>query len=298
MTKERNIMNLPEKLAKAGFTRQAEILEPLKTPCIRIKTDTAGESDFSLGESKIGGQPHLPPDFVWPQYQDKPLAFLAQFNLEDIAPFDAENKLPHSGILFFFYEGGEEVWGYDPKDKDGFKVVHFQGDLGALKATALPEGILEDAVLSPCKLRFAAEEVYPTGETLDSVGLDPDTAKELETISRKDMARYDKVMEKYSDENYGGHQLLGYPSLVQGDIFTECQLVSNGLYCGDASGYRDPKAKKLRASVSDWMLLFQIDSDDNADVMWGDCGMVYFAIRKADLAAGDFDRVWAVFQCC
>ncbi|MHC6202475.1 YwqG family protein [Breznakiellaceae bacterium SP9] len=293
-------MNLPEELVKAGFVRQAEIFTSLKNSCIKIATDAAEEADFVLGESKIGGQPHLPPDFQWPLYNSKPLAFLAQFNLQDAAPFDAENKLPHSGILYFFYEGGEEVWGSDPKDKDGFKVVHFTGDLAALRPTPLPDGICEYAVLSPCKLHFAAEDVYPIGEVLDGIGLDPATAKELQTINRKDMKRYDEIMEAYEKTLFdgGSHRLLGYPDLIQGDIFTEAQLATNGLYCGDSSGYDDPRAKGLRAGVGDWTLLFQIDSDDNADVMWGDCGMVYFSIKKADLANGNFDRIWATFQCC
>ena len=201
-------------------------------------------------------------------------------------------------MLYFFYEGGEEVWGFDPKDKDGFKAAYFQGDRGTLKATPLPDGILEYAVLSPCKLHFTAEDAYPTGiELLDDL-LDPAILKEFTAVSPKDEKRYNKIMEAYLEDSYGGHQLLGYPSLLQGGIFTECQLVSNGLYCGDASGYRDPRAQELQAGVSGWTLLFQMDSDDNADVMWGDCGMVYFALKKADLAAGGFDRVWAVFQCC
>jgi hypothetical protein len=32
------------------------------------------------------------------------------------------------------------------------------------------------------------------------------------------------------------HRLLGHPDPVQGDMQLECQLVANGLYCGNASG--------------------------------------------------------------
>src|SRR5215472_17318509 len=42
------------------------------------------------------------------------------------------------------------------------------------------------------------------------------------------------------------HRLLGHPDPVQGDMQVECQLVTNGLYCGDASGYQDPRAAQLR----------------------------------------------------
>ena len=293
-------MKLINELRDAGFSLQAEILEKFMISSIKVETQSAQESDFHLGESKIGGVPHLPEGFEWPVYGDRSLGFIAQLNLADIAPFDRDNRLPHKGILYFFYEGGEEVWGFDPKDKGGFKVVHYKGDLDNLRITELPENTCEFAILAPCKLTFKTTISYPMGENLDSVGLSEQTVKEFMTMKRSESDKYDEIIEDgyYDEDNYGGHHLLGYPDLVQGDIFTECQLVTNGLYCGDPSGYNDPKAAELRKSVSDWTLLFQIDSDDEAEVMWGDCGMVYFAIKKDDLAAENFDNIWAVFQCC
>lgn len=45
-------------------------------------------------------------------------------------------------------------------------------------------------------------------------------------------------------------------------------------------------------------MLLQLDSDEeNAELMWGDSGCVYFWIRKQDLAARRFDRCWAILQC-
>ncbi|NNJ25645.1 hypothetical protein LzC2_17180 [Planctomycetes bacterium LzC2] len=54
------------------------------------------------------------------------------------------------------------------------------------------------------------------------------------------------------------------------------------------------------------MLLLQLASDfgddsDPADqgfeMMWGDLGMLYWWIRREDLAARRFDRVWMTLQC-
>ena len=64
------------------------------------------------------------------------------------------------------------------------------------------------------------------------------------------------------------HHLFGYPSPGGNDMDLECQLVSNGLYCGNASGYNNPQAKQLRAGRSDWILLLQLDTDDDAGMMW------------------------------
>ena len=78
----------------------------------------------------------------------------------------------------------------------------------------------------------------------------------------------------------------------------ECQLVTNGLYCGDATGYQDPRRASLELGASDWQLLLQIDSDEERlGWMWGDVGRVYFWIRRQDLASADFEGAWAVLQC-
>ncbi len=43
--------------------------------------------------------------------------------------------------------------------------------------------------------------------------------------------------------------------------------------------------------------MLQVDSDDEAGMMWGDAGMLYYWIRDDDLAARRFDRAWCVMQC-
>jgi uncharacterized protein YwqG len=77
----------------------------------------------------------------------------------------------------------------------------------------------------------------------------------------------------------------------------ECQLVTNGIYCGNSSGYRDPRAKVLEPGATDWRLLLQLDSDDRVGWMWGDVGRVYFWAIQQDIAACDFDKSWAILQC-
>jgi uncharacterized protein YwqG len=93
------------------------------------------------------------------------------------------------------------------------------------------------------------------------------------------------------------HQILGSRHVVQGDMALECQLVTNGLYTGDASGYKDSRRLELEPGSADWTLLLQIDSDDNANMMWGDAGMLYVWIRRHVLAARNFDKVWTDLEC-
>ena len=77
----------------------------------------------------------------------------------------------------------------------------------------------------------------------------------------------------------------------------ECQLVSHGLYCGDPAAYRDPRAETLRPGATEWRLLLQVDSDDNAGMMWGDVGRLYYWLRRDALDRGDWEEAWMILQC-
>ena len=46
-------------------------------------------------------------------------------------------------------------------------------------------------------------------------------------------------------------------------------------------------------------LLFQLDTVESGgfELMFGDCGHIYFYITKEDLAARRFDRIWLILQC-
>jgi uncharacterized protein YwqG len=92
------------------------------------------------------------------------------------------------------------------------------------------------------------------------------------------------------------HRLGGYPDPVQGDMQLECQLVSHGIFCGNSTGYADPRRKELESGATDWILLLQVDSDDAIEWSWADGGRLYFWIRRQDLANRRFDAVRAILQ--
>jgi uncharacterized protein YwqG len=138
-----------------------------------------------------------------------------------------------------------------------------------------------------------------------AIGLSPEaeltfTPWESSTLDGLGMTRGE--LDAYADVLPSGdgaaHRLLGHPDPLQGDMQLECQLVPHGLYCGDASGSRDPRAARLRPGAADWRLLLQVDSQDETGMMWGDVGRLYYWIRREDLAVGDWDGTWLILQCC
>lgn len=118
-------------------------------------------------------------------------------------------------------------------------------------------------------------------------------------LNEEQLTAYDDIRNTLHPDELGVHQLLGLPHAIQGDAMElECQLASNGLYCGSETGYEDPRAHVLRSSAVDWRLLMQFDSDDSVGTMWGDAGRLYFWVRNQDLAVRDFSKTWCILQCC
>ena len=64
-------------------------------PYVELKVTTVGD-DVPVGASKIGGAPDLPKDFEWPSWNDRPLDFLAQINLAEVAGIEIDAGLPES----------------------------------------------------------------------------------------------------------------------------------------------------------------------------------------------------------
>jgi uncharacterized protein YwqG len=241
------------------------------------------------GASKIGGLPHLPASLEWPQWKGERLAFLAQVALAELPRPAPLAELPTEGMLYFFYDPGQSTWGFDPADRGSWRVLYAPAAAGAPREA--PADLPREAIHPEKRVRFRPIDSYPGWERLQvPAGLPLDESGPLiDAAYAAKSAAYGELPQ---------HQVGGYPSPQQGDeMELECQLASHGVYCGDPSGYDDPRVEGLRAGASQWTLLLQLDSDEDVAMMWGDLGMLYFWIRSADLERRDFSGVWMVLQC-
>lgn len=239
------------------------------------------------GGSKLGGLPRLPSAIEWPHWDGDPLAFLAQIALDELPASSPLQSLGRGGMLYFFYDPRQSRWGFDPQDRGSWRVIHAPTPGSSSRAAP----VKLDVLFEQKRLRFVEIESFPGWERLDiSADLPFDEAKPLiDAAARTREAPF---------EGRPRHQIGGYPSPAQADrMELECQLVSHGLYCGDASGYEDPRAKALAEGAKDWQLLLQLDSDPEAKMMWGDEGRLYFWIRSEDLEKRDLSKAWMVLQC-
>jgi uncharacterized protein YwqG len=258
----------------------ADLAASVAAPAIHLITIT-GPS-----KSHFGGSPRLPSGVPWPEWRGRRLGFLARLSLPELHRVHTLEWLPSSGSLLFFYDVEEQPWGFDPKDRGSCVVIHAP-DLEEPLATS-PDVHEGNEYFPQMNVAFRKVDVYPTTERPEVESLN---------LSDEEREQYWALLESPFD-GLAKHQIAGLPAPVQGDYMElECQLASNGLYCGDSSGYHDPRAKQLEAGAKDWRLLLQLDTDDDAGVMWGDCGTLYFWVRAEEAARGNFENPWLVLQC-
>ena len=309
-------------IRSSPFANRADELIAQLRPSIRVRTRLAYD-EAEDRETKFGGRPLVPEDFEWPlwnatawfqskaafyhrrkaqnpkasQWCDESLAhiedklkapyyylaFLAQLQLSKLPEIAG---MPRDGWLLFFRDVANSPGGFDPASRGASRVLWIS-EHQALTLAQLPEEIEYAFFDSPCALDFEIEQTLPLD--LRSYG--------IELHAWDDESPYRALVESLIDKSEPIHRIAGFPEAIQNPMELECQLVSHGLYCGDSSGYRDPRASSLTAGAADWRLLLQLDSDDDVDWMWGDAGRLYFWIRNDDLRRAAFENVWCIEQC-
>jgi uncharacterized protein YwqG len=223
-----------------------------------------------------------------------PLSFLAQFRMADLAPYDTEGMLPHTGLLYFFYDAVCHPGGFGPNDPNGHRVLYYDGDLGRLRRRPFPDDLREYGRFSSLHVNFRRELTLP--------GYGSVYLRLLDLCADDEFAYCDEVCRPYLDRGVGDsdehrettiHRMLGHPDPDQGDVFLASEMGR-----GSGTGYDDPGTWK---DAGDWRLLFQLASirrdEAQPEMMWGDLGHLYFCIKKDDLAARDFSKAWLEHQC-
>jgi uncharacterized protein YwqG len=222
----------------------------------------------------------------WPRYDGRPLSLIAQLDLAAMRAAGGPDWLPSTGRLLFFYELELGAWGFDPKDA-GSALVRYEADVG--DDMSEPDDLPADARFDAYPITFVADVSLPSEERLEI---------DWKTVSAREQGELEAAVEALTPAE-PVHQVGGYPLAVQSDgMELECQLVTSGIYVGNSSGYTKSNVDASKPGSADWRLLLQLDTDDDAGMMWGDTGRLYFWIREQDARAGDFSKTWTILQCC
>jgi uncharacterized protein YwqG len=242
------------------------------------------------GRSRLGGSPDLPPDFAWPTWFDRPMAFVAQIDLAELATARVSAGLPQTGLLLVFAELAAGLTGLMPDHAGSCRVVHVPPDAE----------LVEDARHSPefreLRVQATRELQLPSAYSFaaEPLGLEPEEMDAWEDL-RVRLATAQGV--ELEDDGYGRMaltRLLGYQDEVGRELELDCQLASSGIDAGDVLAYFDVRDEH-ETEARRWRLLLQVTADST--VRLGD-GMerLFVCVREDDLSAQRFDTAWALLR--
>lgn len=277
----------------------AEIFERLQQPTVKLGFERAAEK-LPLGASKFGGNPSAPRDFAWPFYRDKsddgatvarPLTFLMQFNLEEVAFYDVEKRLPTRGLLAFFIER----IALENEASDAVRVFYFDGPVDETVEIAPPPEFAEledDGLFS---WDYGAEFAITFEKGVSVHGIE---------LAVADDENEDEAFERYEEErdaltgtppNGDFSHLLGIAHWIQWTMLGECERLAAGLSRDEFAALPEAERAAIEENAQNWTLLCRLGSVCE-EATQGDCGSFYFCVREDDLKRGDFSRVRVFFQ--
>lgn len=152
--------------------------------------ELGADARLGLAATKLGGRPDMRVRSRWPTRSGRPLSFVAQIDLAQVAPLDRSGLLPRAGLLSFFYADPEA------REPDLCEVV-FSEPGSLLSRREFPDEL-------PDHGRYAAVELRPEPE-LALPSAPPPFLSEIEQWKLDELVPEPR------------HRLLGHPDLVQND---------------------------------------------------------------------------------
>ena len=233
-------------------------LERLVKPLIKDATGiivkkSSKMPDDSYIKSHFGGQPYFEKGEEWPKAKNgNYLEFIFQIYNENNIVLPENIKL-----IQFYYDSDECPWN---TNDDGWLVkIYTNINKENVEIIEKPKRKVN---LNYCEIEYENIKSLPDWEVIENYNVN---AEMLSCVldEEKPWENYQKMVEKLIGEPELRSQLGGYPKWVQGNDRPE-----------------------------NYDLLFQIDSEENAGLMWGDVGLIYVFYNDKN------NKTEFVLQCC
>lgn len=318
----------PELVAEldAAITHRhlADVAEEIRnnaTECYALIA--VGDDDYStLGNTRFGGDPDLPPDMAWPvdPTSEEPIYsnFIAQINFAELPQLTINTGLPSRGILYLFVRYMESA--AEPVILD---ALYFDGrpDALARRPSPDPESLCDEYLvdLTPQRIRAVpavslasfrkpfrryveenTQEIDGDDGNLRRIYLDMDLKRdgqigqllgfanagdERENLYRQVvLARLDKRRLVYNDY---------WDSMQEYEAYIETwrsnkHLVEQYQRMREGVEWLTSNRDMISESVNQWQLLFQLDSNQQMDLNINDGDPLYVFVKENDLARLNF----------
>ena len=243
-----------------------------------IKITAQKNNNIPLWQSKFGGLPYFPKGLDYPKdSKGQPMYLLAQINFAESPRLKG---FPGKGILQFYICVSSDVYGLcfdDQCKQDDFRVRYFPDVLEDESQMVTDFGFLPKTEYLPFDFQSSLE-FNLCYEPISNCDYEFETRiLNLEHKTGSNLYDdYHEVYEEYGEKFYSiGHKIGGYPYFTQ----------------------YDPRGSQKHQDEQ-IILLFQMDTDDDAGIMWGDAGVANFFITEKDLKNLDFSNVLYNWDCC
>lgn len=265
-----------------------EFIATTAKPSVKITAHPSYET--TLWQSKFGGKPYFPKDTAYPTSPSgNPLTLLAQINFAEVP---ITEDFPQQGILQFYIDASENAT-YGLVDdvqieQSTFRVIYFpEPDLN-IENLVNNFAFLPQPIVYPIKIEHSFALSFAV--TLDPIGASDfqvntlvesyfSALEEIEDNQEKSELIETILDELAENEKYrdrlNKHSLGGYPYLVQDD-------------------YRGENYNRFKDYT---FLLFQMISEPDHSIKWGDMGAGYFFIEPSALKRLDFSQVLYMYAC-
>ncbi|WP_329026194.1 YwqG family protein [Streptomyces sp. NBC_01423] len=242
--------------------------------------------------ARLGGLPALPAGAEWPVWEGYgPLSFVASIDCARLSTAALDIDLPEAGTLLFFYfdgqldDGEALVLAEDRESWAGARVLYVAAE-EQVADRGTPEGLKPYPVV-PLTARVemtVTEPWHPSVRAAFAPGAPLGNRYDHPVCSQE------FIDGLWEFDGEVGHQIGGHAHSVQNPVEIE---IAEAVLDGEVP-WDDPR---LSEEAGNWLLLAQFDSEDAADMMWGDAGALYWLIRPEDLAERRFERAMFTWQC-
>jgi len=197
-------------------------------------------------------------------------------------------------------------------ERRNFRVLYSAERLAQVPLYEFPKALEDEYRYQGMRLDAGTAELsmpFPDDPALRLLGLKSKEQEQYVSFVRQLMESRD-ASPGGAEGGTGEHAVGGYPDYLQDDPRLRAELITTGLYPRiEGRGHHpvtgesiiakedEPLLEKAEAAMQDWQSLFLVDSEQSADIVWGDMGRLYYLIRKEDLQKRAFENVWMEFDC-
>lgn len=254
------------------------VLEQLLRPSVLFYRRPADGNRVEAGLSKFGGCPDLPSGFRWPRSGGVPLSFLLQLDCSALTAqgCNPSGIYPRRGMLYFFYDLSLMEWRVSG-NRSSARVCYADVPPHRLRPRSYPEGWDEVRQVKDYPLSFQPVLSLPAADEVDEIlcgqglpAMESD-AWDYRQAAFRCLQRHGFGHVRASD---AAGRLGGYADVLQGStLYTLSSPVSSAL-------------------------LLQLNSveEEDYELLFSDCGSLYFRLPEAELQQADFRHLHVELQ--